>query len=264
MTTKVTASVLADTSVTPGTYGGSTVNSVLTVDQQGRITYAGNTTPSYSANQLTGYITSSQITNIANTQITGLITSAQIASVANTQVTGLITSAQIATVANTQITGVITSAQIASGSVGSSQLATLNGTSSSPAIKILNLAETANIFASAPISITNYYISSGDIQYYTSNTTTNFTLNLSFSSGTSLNTAMSVGDTISTTLMVTNGSTAYYPSTITIDGVSVTPKWISGTSVSSGNINAIDVYTFAIIKTASSTYTVLATQAYFK
>jgi len=96
MTTKIKPSVLADTAVSAGTYGGTTQHAVYTVDQQGRITYATNATPS-----------------IANTQITGLITSGQIATVANTQVTGLITSAQIATVANTQITGVITPSQVA-------------------------------------------------------------------------------------------------------------------------------------------------------
>ena len=96
MTTKIKPSVLADTAVSAGTYGGTTQHAVYTVDQQGRITYATNATPS-----------------IANTQITGLITSGQIATVANTQVTGLITSAQIATVANTQISGVITATQVA-------------------------------------------------------------------------------------------------------------------------------------------------------
>jgi hypothetical protein len=98
MTTKIKPSVLADTAVSAGTYGGTTQHAVYTVDQQGRITYASNATPS-----------------IANTQITGLITSGQIATVANTQVTGVMTSAQIATVANTQITGVITSSQLAAG-----------------------------------------------------------------------------------------------------------------------------------------------------
>lgn len=96
MTTKIKPSVLADTTVSAGTYGGTTQHAVYTVDQQGRITYAANATPS-----------------IANTQITGLITSAQIVSVANTQVTGLITSGQIATVANTQVSGVITATQVA-------------------------------------------------------------------------------------------------------------------------------------------------------
>ena len=43
MTTRVSTSVLANTAVTPGTYGGSDVFSVITVDQQGRLSLAANT-----------------------------------------------------------------------------------------------------------------------------------------------------------------------------------------------------------------------------
>jgi len=65
--------------------------------------------------------------------------------------------------------------------------------------------------------------------------------------------------------MITNGSTAYKPAatSVTIDGVAVTPKWNGGTAPSAGNASSIDVYTFTIIKTASATYTVLATQSKF-
>jgi len=61
MTTKVKPSVLADTAVTAGTYGGSTQHAVFTVDAQGRLTYAANATPSIATSQLTGTISSSQI-----------------------------------------------------------------------------------------------------------------------------------------------------------------------------------------------------------
>ena len=44
VTGAVTASKLASTSVTPGTYGGTEKISVVTVDQQGRLTYAANVT----------------------------------------------------------------------------------------------------------------------------------------------------------------------------------------------------------------------------
>lgn len=38
----VTASKLADTAVTPGNYGGAEAVSTITVDAQGRVTYAAN------------------------------------------------------------------------------------------------------------------------------------------------------------------------------------------------------------------------------
>lgn len=140
---------------------------------------------------------------------------------------------------------------------------TLSGSSSSFGAILKNAAESVNVVASAPSATTNLYFSDGAVQYYTSNASTNFTLNLAFSSGTSLNTALAVGQSATTTLLVTNGGTAYYPNAFQIDGSSVTPKWQGGTTPSSGNTNAIDAYTIMVTKTASATYTVLASQVKF-
>jgi hypothetical protein len=79
MTTKIKPSVLADTAVSAGTYGGTTQQSVVTVDQQGRITYAANVTPSIATTQLTGTIT--------NTQLSGGITSDKISNLTSSLVT---------------------------------------------------------------------------------------------------------------------------------------------------------------------------------
>jgi hypothetical protein len=48
-----------------------------------------------------------------------------------------------------------------------------------------------------------------------------------------------------------------------VDGTTITPKWQGGTAPSAGNASSIDSYTFTIIKTASATYTVLASQVKF-
>jgi hypothetical protein len=61
----------------------------------------------------------------------------------------------------------------------------------------------------------------------------------------------------------TNGTTAYYPNVIQVDGSSVTPKWQGGTAPTAGNASSIDAYVFTIIKTASATFTVLASQTKF-
>ena len=140
---------------------------------------------------------------------------------------------------------------------------TFNGTTATSAVKTLNIAEPANVVGTAPTATTNLYVNSGAVQYYTANNANNWTLNFAFSSGTSLNTAMAVGDSISCTMIVTNSTTAYYPSAFTIDGTSVTPKWQGGTAPTSGNASAVDSYTFVLIKTASATYTVLASQTKF-
>ena len=142
-------------------------------------------------------------------------------------------------------------------------LLTITTSTTTPALKVPNIVEPANVVGAAPTSTTNFYLSSGAVQYYTANTANNWTLNFAFSSGTSLNTAMAVGDSMSCTMIVTNSTTAYYPSAFTIDGTSVTPKWQGGSAPTSGDASALDSYTFVIIKTASATYTVLASQTKF-
>ena len=129
--------------------------------------------------------------------------------------------------------------------------------------KTTDVTEVINLVSSAPTSTTNYYIASGAVQYYTSNTANNWTLNIAYSASISLNTQLSVGDSICCTLLVVNGSTAYYPNVIKIDGTTVTPNWQGGTAPSAGNVSSIDSYSFAIVKTASATYTVLASQTKF-
>jgi len=81
---------------------------------------------------------------------------------------------------------------------------------------------------------------------------------------TTLNTLMAVGETRTVTFLSTQGTTAYYSNTVTVDGTSVVPKWQSGSTPTAGNVSSIDVYTYSIIKTASATFTVLASQTQFK
>ena len=140
---------------------------------------------------------------------------------------------------------------------------TFNGTSSTAALKEINIIEPASVTAVAPTATTNFYINSGAVQYITANNANNWTLNIAFSAGTTLNAAMTTNDSITCTLVTTNTTTAYYLSAVTIDGTSVTPKWQGGTAPTSGNASSIDSYTFVIIKTGSAVYTVLASQTKF-
>ena len=126
---------------------------------------------------------------------------------------------------------------------------------------IRGIEEDINVVASAATGTINFDVSTASIWYYTSNATANHTLNFRYSSSVSLNTALPVGDTITLVWLNTNGSTAYYPSAIQIDGNAVTPKVPA--AITAGNASAIDAYSFTIIKTASATYTVLETQTKF-
>jgi len=137
------------------------------------------------------------------------------------------------------------------------------GSSSKSAFKTPNIAEVDTISATAATGTIQYDVTTQSVLFYTSNASGNWTVNFRGSSGTSLNTMMQTGESISATFLVTQGSTAYYNSAVTIDGVSVTPKWQGGTAPTSGNASSIDSYTYVIQKTGSATYVVLAAQTKF-
>ena len=61
MTTKITPSVLENTAVTAGTYGGAATMGVIVVDAQGRITSAANVAASIPTTSLTGTISAAQL-----------------------------------------------------------------------------------------------------------------------------------------------------------------------------------------------------------
>ena len=129
---------------------------------------------------------------------------------------------------------------------------------------IKGLEEDINVVASAATGTINFDVSTASIWYYTSNATANHTVNVRYSSGVSLNTALATGDSVTVVWLNTNGATAYYPNVIQVDGTTVTPKWQGGTAPTAGNVSSIDSYSLTIIKTASATFTVLASQTQFK
>jgi hypothetical protein len=136
---------------------------------------------------------------------------------------------------------------------------TFSGTSTTLAAVLTNAAETTTVSATAATGTIAYYTSSQSVLYYTSNAAANWTINITHSAGTTLNTAMAVGQTITVTHMVTNGATAFYNNVVQVDGTvtGVTTKW-QGSAPTTGDASAVDVYTYAIIKTASATFTVFA------
>ena len=126
---------------------------------------------------------------------------------------------------------------------------------------VRGLEEDINVVASAATGTINFDVDTASVWYYTSNATANHTLNFRYSSSVSLNNALAVGDAITLVWLNTNGTTAYYPNVIQIDGSTVTPKVPA--AIAAGNASAIDAYSFTIIKTASATFTVLETQTKF-
>lgn len=121
--------------------------------------------------------------------------------------------------------------------------------------------EKVTISATAATGTINYDLSTQSILYYTSNASANWTVNIRGNSGTTLNSMMATGQSVTMAFLVTQGATAYYNSAVTIDGTSVTPRWLGGSAPSAGNINGVDVYTYTVIKTGSAAYTVFASQS---
>ena len=124
---------------------------------------------------------------------------------------------------------------------------------------ITSALETMNVISGATTGTINIDIKTSSFVYYTSNSTGNFTINFrGDATPTTLNSILSSGQSITVTLLNTNGATAYYPNAFQIDGTLVTPKWADGTAPSAGNASSIDAYSFTIVKTASATYSVFA------
>lgn len=157
-----------------------------------------------------------------------------------------------------------TSGFVGIGTSAPSAMLQVTGSATTEALKVPNIAEPATISATAATGTINYDVCTQSVLYYTSNASANWTVNFRGSSTTSLNTLMSTNDVITVAFLVTQGATAYYNNVVQVDGSSVTPKYQGGTAWTAGNASGIDVYTYTIIKTASATFTILASQTQFK
>ena len=123
--------------------------------------------------------------------------------------------------------------------------------------------ERLTVSATAATGTVNYDVLTQGVLFYTTNASGNWTLNVRGDGSNTLNSVLTTGDSITIVFLATQGATAYYSNAFTIDGTSVTPKYITGTAFSAGNASSIDSYVYTIIKTGSATYTVLASQTKF-
>lgn len=123
--------------------------------------------------------------------------------------------------------------------------------------------ETTNIQADATSGTENLNVLSGSHMYHTSNAAGNFTLNVRGNGSTTLNSLLAIGETSTVVFSVTQGATPYYLTALTIDGNAQTVRWQGGTAPTAGNASSIDVYSFAITKTANATFMVLGSQTRF-
>jgi hypothetical protein len=130
-------------------------------------------------------------------------------------------------------------------------------------VLITSPREKTTLLASSAGGTINFdQITQADL-YYTSNAGGNWTLNVKGNGSTSLNTVMSTGETTTVVFRTNQGATPYYMTALTIDGNAQTVKWQGGTAPTAGNASSVDVYSFAITKTGSATFTVLGSLTKF-
>ena len=125
--------------------------------------------------------------------------------------------------------------------------------------------ERLTVSATTSTGTINFNLDTAGTLYHTANAAANHTLNFRFSANTSLNSVLTTNDSITAVFMNTNGATAYYPSLVTVDGATsgVSIKYQGGTAFTAGNASSVDAYVYNIIKTAATSYTVLAAQTKF-
>ena len=130
-------------------------------------------------------------------------------------------------------------------------------------------AKIFGVFENATISTTfvtsfNYDILTQAVYFANVAAGSNFTVNLRGNSSTALNAALNTGESVTAALLVKNNNTTFYNNVLQVDGTTVTAIWQGGSAPTGGNASSTDVYTYTAIKTAASTYTVLASITQFK
>jgi hypothetical protein len=134
---------------------------------------------------------------------------------------------------------------------------TLNGNG-----KIQGLAEKVLVNGTFTSNI-NIDTNTQAVQLNTATASANFTVNLRGDGSNSLDASMDVGESITVAYINKNNNVTYYNTTVQVDGTGVTPVWQGGAAPTGGNTTSNDVYTYTAIKTAASTFTVLASQTQF-
>lgn len=140
---------------------------------------------------------------------------------------------------------------------------TMTGTLTAPSVVVNGTLDIEEVYekvstSSATSGTIDFITTAQGVFYFTANQTANRTINF-----TNVNSNLSVGQSVTCTVLLTQGSTAYYLNAYQVDGSAVTPKWSGGEAPTEGNASGIDVYTFTIIKTADATFTVLASQTQY-
>ena len=125
------------------------------------------------------------------------------------------------------------------------------------------LLEKALVSANPPASSIDVDMVTQSVYYWTANAANNSTANIRANASIPLNSVLAVGQSVTLVMFFPNGASNYYINTVKIDNTTVTAAYQGNAAPSIGNSNSIDIYSFTILKTASATYKVFASQTQF-
>lgn len=266
--TTITNFASANVLITGGTISGANFTGLGTMSTQNAnaITVTGGTISGTGITSGNVTITGGTINNVSLTNVTygGLGTMST-----QNATTVVITGGTINSVAHTggtlnNMTIGATTANTGSFTTTTTTFLTATGNATSQAFNTVNIVEPTTVNATGAASTINFDVNTQSVYFSTANATANFTVNFRGSSTQTLANALANSQTITVSLLATQGNTAYYNSLVQIDGSTVTPKWQGGTAPTSGNTGSVDVYNYVITKTATTpTYTVLASVTKF-
>ena len=129
--------------------------------------------------------------------------------------------------------------------------------------KIFGVAEGVTVTTTFQTTL-NYDTNTQAVYFSNVAAASNFTVNLRGDATNSLNASLAIGESVTIALLSKQNNTTYYNNVTQVDGTTVTAIWQGGTAPTAGNASSTDVYTYTAIKTAASTFTVLAAQTQFK
>jgi hypothetical protein len=129
--------------------------------------------------------------------------------------------------------------------------------------KIFGVAEGVTVTTTFQTTL-NYDTNTQAVYFSNVAAASNFTVNLRGDSTNSLNASLAIGESVTVALLSKQNNTTYYNNVIQVDGTTITAIWQGGSTPTAGNASSTDVYSYTAIKTAASTYTVLASQTQFK
>jgi hypothetical protein len=97
----------------------------------------------------------------------------------------------------------------------------------------------------------------------TTNAINDFVFNIRSTNVATLDSLLGVGQSVTVTVLVKQGATAYKCTGVEVDGGAQTVHWQGGLAPTAGFASGIDAYTVQITKTAAATFTVLASLTQF-